>query len=253
DRETLIGALREGLARAECVRAAWLGGSDATRRADAVSDVDLMLVAAAGRVEDAVAAIDAAIAPVARVRLRYRLPQPTWHGFEQAFYQFEDAPEWLMLDWLVIEQGRAHQWLEVERHGAARVLLDRDGEIAEAHVDRAAIAAAVRKRVEDVRVKHALFRHLAPKMAERGLPADAAYFYHSIMLRSLVDLVRAVHCPERHDYGFRYLERDLPPELYARVCRLCYPAGGAEIPAMAEEADAIIAETLAGWDAQRRG
>lgn len=252
EREQLIRALREGLGRAACVRAAWLGGSDSTGRTDGSSDVDLMVIAAAGTVEEAIRAIDAAIAPVARVRARFRLPRPTWHGFEQAFYQFEDAPEWLMLDWLVMEQGRPHPWLEVERHGRAMVLFDKDGEIRETHVDRAAIDAAVRKKVEDLRAKYPIFRHLAAKMGARGLPADAAYFYHAITLRSVVDLLRAVHCPERHDFGFRYLERDLPREAYERVCRLCYPAGAGAIAPMQREADALFDETLAAWDARQQ-
>lgn len=246
----MIGALREGLAGDDCVRAAWLGGSDATARTDGASDVDLMVVCPAGRVEEAVAAIDDAVRAVASVRLRYRLPRPTWHGFEQGFWQFEDAPEWLMLDWLVMEQGKPHPWLEVERHGKALVLFDKDGDVVESHTDRAAIEAAVRKKVEDLRVKYPLFRHLAPKMTGRGLPADAAYFHHAFTLRSLVDLLRAVHCPQRHDYGFRYLREDLPGPAYEAVCRLCYPAGPGEIASMQSEADGLFEATLAVWDSR---
>lgn len=251
-RETLVDALREGLTGEPAARAAWLGGSDATGRTDTASDVDLMVIAAGGRVEEAVAAIDGAIAPVARVRLRYRLPQPTWHGFEQGFWQFDDGPEWLMLDWLVIEQGRPHPWLEVERHGEPLVLFDKDGEVRPAHADGAALRAAARRRGEDAAVKYRLFRHLAPKMAARGLPADAANFYQAMTLRPLVDLLRALHCPERHDFGFRYLERDLPAGAYERVCRLCYPAGPGEIASLQAEADALFEETLAAWQAAGR-
>jgi predicted nucleotidyltransferase len=248
ERERLIEGLRAGLEPDPTVRATWLGGSDATGRADEVSDVDLMVIAAPGQVVQAIAAIDTALAPVARVRLRYRLPEPTWHGFAQGFCQFEDTPEFLMLDWLVIEQGVPHPWLEVERHGTPRVLFDKDEDIAEAHVDRAAIDAAVRKKIEDLRIKYQLFRHLAAKCADRGQPPDAAYLYHSITMRSLVDLLRAVHCPDRHDYGFRYLEADLPRDAYDAVCRLCYPSGPGAIALMQREADRLFAETLAAWD-----
>ncbi|MBK7404295.1 MAG: nucleotidyltransferase domain-containing protein [Phycisphaerales bacterium] len=250
EREQLIGALRTGLEGEACVRAAWLGGSDATGRADAVSDVDLMAIAAPGQTEEAIAAIDRAMGRAAGVRLRYRLPAPTWHGFAQGFVQFEDAPQWLMLDWVVMEQGQKHPWLEVERHGRAVVLFDKDGEVGEAHVDRAAIGATVRKKVEEIRVKYPMFRHLAAKMAARGHAPDAAYFYQAITLRLVVDLLRAVHCPERHDYGFRYLGDDLPAEAYAAVCRLCYPPGPGEIAGLQAEADRLFAATLAAWDAR---
>lgn len=252
DRTELIEGLRRGLEASDDVRAAWLGGSDATGRTDEVSDVDLMVIAAPGRADQAIRRIASSAASVGAIGLRYRLPAPTWHGFEQGFMQFEDAPEWLMLDWLVMEQGRPHPWFEVERHGRALVLFDKDGDIAETHADRGAIDSAVRKKVEDLRVKYPLFRHMGTKLAARGLPADAAYFHQAFTLRTVVDLLRAVHCPLRHDFGFRYLADDLPEAEYRAVCRLCYPAGPEQIATLQAEADRLFEAALAAWDSRPR-
>jgi hypothetical protein len=145
--------------------------------------------------------------------------------------------------------------LEVERHGTPTTLFDKDGLIAPAHVDRAAIDEAIRRKVEEIRVKSRLLRHLPVKLATpRELPADAAYFYQALIMRPLVDMLRITYAPDRHDYGFRYLKDDLPADEYERVVRLCYPQSAADIPAFAAEATRRTDELIAAWDqSTRRG
>jgi len=251
-RRSIIAALGT-LSEHTFIRAATLGGSDATGRADDRSDVDLFLIVSPGAVEPAAAAVEALLRTLSPIRLAYRMPMPTWHGFNQAFYQLEDAPEHLMVDWLIVEAGTPHPWFEVERHGTHNVLFDKDGLVVPTHVDRAAIDAAIARRIDEVRVKSRLFRHLPVKLAHpRNLPADAAYFYHQLVLRPLIDMLRITHAPDRHDFGFRYLKDDLPAREYATVCRLCYPRSAEDIPPFTAEASHMIDELLARWDARQR-
>jgi hypothetical protein len=247
-RHQIADALREQLARQDYIRTAWLGGSDATGRADEMSDVDLCLIVEKGRLEDAAEAIDAVLRSLSPIRAKYRMPFPTWHGFHQAFYQLADAHEHTMVDWVILEVGQAHPWFEVERHGVPRVLFDKDGLVKPAHVDRAAIGAAVAKKVEDLRAKFVLFRHLPAKLVDRGLPVDAAHFYFALILRPLVDLLRCVHCPDRHDYGFRYVRDDLPREEYEALERLSRWGSAAELRANAVEACGRFERVMAEWD-----
>lgn len=252
-RTRVIDALREELAKHPAIRAATLGGSDANGRADEVSDVDLFLIVEKGAIEESAAAVEGVLLSLSPIRTKFRLPMPTWHGFHQAFYQLADAPEHLMIDWVIVEKGTPHPWFEVERHGTHRVLFDKDGVVVPAHVDRAAIDKAIEKKVAELRLKFALFRHLPGKLAVRGeggLPADAAYFYHALALRILVDMLRAVHCPERHDFGFRYLKDDLPRREYEVVCRLSYPTGPEAIGPNVREIGGEIERLLAEWDAR---
>lgn len=245
-RPDVINHLATTLCHADDIRAAWLGGSDATSRADELSDIDLMLIVRAGRAEPAAGAVEAALVALSPIRVKLRLPMPTWHGFEQCFYQLENAPEYLMVDWLIIEQGQKHPWLEAERHGTPRVLFDKDSDIVPGHADRAALEAAAKKKVADIRAKFAMFRHLPPKLAQRGLGPDAAYFYQALVLRPLVDLLRARYCPERHDFGFRYLNDDLPSDLYEEIRRLCYPPNAESIPRFVRDASDLFEKHAAG-------
>jgi len=247
-RDALIDALSRSLREHDCIRAAWLGGSDANGRADPMSDIDVFFVHAPGRLDDAERAFDGSVASLGPVAIRYRVPEPAWHGGRQVFYQLKDAPEWLMIDWLALEQGKDHPWLERERHGTPQVLFDKDGDIRPKSIDRAAINAAIAKKIAELRVRFPLLRHLAPKQGDRGLPIDGAYFYQALVLRPLVDLLRCLHCPERHDYGFRYLRDELPRGLYERLCVLAYPRGPADLEPFTREARVLFEAALAEWD-----
>ncbi len=244
-RHVVIEALRGGLQRHEFVRAATLGGSDATGRADERSDVDLFLIVEPGAIERAAALVEEILKSVSPIRVRYRMPMPSWHGFHQAFYQLRDASEDLMVDWVIVEVGTPHPWFEVERHGTHKVLFDRDGAVRVAHVDRAVLDVAIGKKREEIRAKFALFRHLPGKLVDRGSEPDAAYFYHALVLRPVVDLLRMKHAPERHDYGFRYLKHDLPREEYERVRRWCYPRTPEEITVFSAEISECVGQLLA--------
>ena len=254
-RPQIINALTVALQPRDFVRAAFIGGSAATGRLDDLSDIDLFLFVVTGQIEPAAKAIDDALRALSPVNIHWRLPMPTWHGFNQAFYQLKNAPEHLMIDWLMVEAGQQHPWLEVERHGTPTILFDKDGLIVPAHVDRAAINEAIRKKVEDIRLRSRLLRHLPIKLAlplgggGRELPADASYFYHQLILRPLVDMLRITHAPDRHDYGFRYLKDDLPQREYERVIRLCYPQSEADIPSFAAEATRMTDQLIQQWEA----
>lgn len=251
DKATIINALTTTLEPMDEVRLATLGGSDATGRADEMSDVDLVLFVRPGTVETVAQTIDDALRGLSPVRQMLRLPMPTWHGFNQAFYQLADAPEHLMIDWVIVEMGQPHPWFERERHGMHRVLFDKDGAYRPTSVDMAALRGSAAKKVAEARVKFAIFRHMAVKCARRGLPADAAYFHHALTLRCVVDLARCVHCPERFDFGFRYLRDDLPRDMYDSIVRLCYPTDAGAIERMTEEASVLVDDLLARWDATK--
>ncbi|MGH7292436.1 MAG: hypothetical protein ACREJT_14555, partial [Myxococcota bacterium] len=139
DKAMIVSALDAALQPMDEVRLATLGGSDATGRADEMSDVDLMLFVRPGEVEVAAGAIDGVLRGLSPVRQMLRLPMPTWHGFDQAFYQLADAPEHLMVDWVIAEVGQTHPWFERERHGVHRVLFDKDGMYRPTSVDMGAL------------------------------------------------------------------------------------------------------------------
>jgi hypothetical protein len=56
----------------------------------------------------------------------------------------------------------------------------------------------------------------------RGQHVEAVNAFWAATLRPLAELLRMRYCPVRWDFGVRYLDRDLPPALYAQFRDLVF-------------------------------
>jgi hypothetical protein len=81
-----------------------------------------------------------------------------------------------------------------------------------------------------------MFQSLVTKDCLRGRPLDALNFYQALTLVPLVEMLRIKHDPWRHNFGWRYLQHDLPAGDYARLVRLAYPGKVEAIPELHQEA-----------------
>ena len=90
-REQLWEAIEGAIADEPRVLAAWEGGSAATGRVDALSDLDLVLLVEPADVEAAFAMVEAWLAPLTAIDTAFRLPEPTWHGHAQSFLRLAEA------------------------------------------------------------------------------------------------------------------------------------------------------------------
>lgn len=243
-RVELIQGLSRALRGNAAIRAAWLGGSDAFGRADERSDLDLCVAAFDDKVEEAIRTVEAALTSLSPIAHRYRLPQPTWHGHEQVFYRLRDAAPTAAIDLVVFAASKPNQFRERERHGAPVILFDPEGLATPIPLDRAAHGAKVRARLESLRASFPIFEPFVPKELDRGRIVDAIAFYHSLTLQPLVDLLRIVHCPDRFDYGLRYLQVDLPRDIYERFEPLAFVAGPEDLRAKHAAAGEWFREVL---------
>jgi predicted nucleotidyltransferase len=240
NRQDLINAVAAALPELPWVRAAWLGGSDASGRADEYSDVDLIVVAEDDHVEDVFTALEPVIKTLSPIERVYRLPAPTWHGHEQAFYRFAHAGPHVLLDLVVMRVSAEERYLERERHGDAVVLVDRDEIVVAPPLDWEAHRERMTKKLTDLRARFPIFQSFVIKSIERGQPTDAMQFYRFMTLIPLVELLRIRYCPERFDFGLRYLDRDLPPELKETIDRLSYVSDLEELRRFQAEAESLF-------------
>ncbi len=244
-RPRLIAMLREHLERLDCVRAAWLGGSEANGRTDRWSDIDLVIIVEDDAVDRTIDACKAAVSKLAPIALELRLPMPTWHGHDQVFLQLEGVPDWCMVDLVVIQRSsKAPRFLECERHGTPVVLLDRDGLVVPEPFDRAAHEARMKDRLHAMAARFQLLQHLVRKAVWRNDPADAADKYMTFTLRPLVELLRMRHCPDRFDFGMRYLRDDLPEPAWRMVEELALPGDLQTLLAAQQRAEAAFEREL---------
>ena len=92
-----------------------------------------------------------------------------------------------------------------------------------------------------------MFQPLVIRAIARGHVAEAMHWYMAFALRPLVDVLRMRHCPDRFDFGLRYLDRDLPPELRAELERLAYPGDPAALGRYREAAAERVEAELAAF------
>jgi hypothetical protein len=244
-RTSIITTLHTALEAMPEALAAFLAGSDASGRTDGFSDVDMVVVVEEGAVEAAFDVVHAALEERSPIVHRWRLADPTWHGNSQEFLALRDADPAHFIDIVVQGPAGGERFLETERHGTALVLFDRAGVVAPVPVDRVALKARIDDRLAILRERFPLFQTLVTRAVRRGFVAEAAVAYQDHTYRPLIELLRIRHCPDRFDYGARYLDRDLPPELRAQVEALALPSTLEEVEAFRARAQALFDSTLA--------
>lgn len=219
-RTQLTDTLQRALASVAAVDAAWEGGSAAFGSDDELSDIDAVAVVADDAVASTFEAVEAALAGLSPVVLRYDTLGTV--GFAQKFYRLRDAGEFLVVDLVFIRRSDPLLFREVELHGQGRTWFDRRGLLVTAHLDAARDDEQARARVPVLAAAFAMFQHIVLKEMRRGRAVDALVFYQSMTWRPLVEAVRLLHCPHRRIFGPRYLARDLPPAAVARLQDLAY-------------------------------
>lgn len=241
-RRALIDALRAAMEPHAWIHAAWLGGSEATGRTDALSDVDLQVVVDPEHEEALFELAEAVLDDLGGIERRWRAPAPPGAPYAQRFYLPRDAPEHRMLDLCAMRAQHLAPYLDPRRHGVPVIWFDRAGLLqpVEDHgvVDRCAVHLA------QLQQRLPMLAHIVDKELQRGDLFAAVAFYHQLLLRGLVDLLRIRHCPARFDFGSRYLERDLPPAVRARLGLLLLPKDAAQLARHTKRVRAWIAEEL---------
>lgn len=218
--------------------AAFEGGSAATGRSDAFSDIDLCVVAEPALNEALFAAIEAALTKIAPFEHVWTVLDAPWPGFAQKFYLLQGAPRFFAVDCALLTADTARSFLEVERHGNAKVLFDPRGWVRPQHLNATAHEARLRRRLAQNRAAWPVYRMLVEKELARDRVLDAFGFYQAL-LRMLVELAGMQHRPARFDYGWRYLHHDLPRELQQALTQLAYVADADALAQRLPQADAL--------------
>jgi hypothetical protein len=213
ERAELIARLRGFLLSEHRVRVAWLGGADASGRVDDRSDVDLVIAVGEADREDVFKTITGWFDEEFGIRAMHRLRDPTPHGHSQALYLGRRLSDDLALDLMVMPIGTpsGERFLEVERHGRAIPLVDRLGWLDEdVPNDAATRDDRIDRHLDRLAGMHPFQHPMVERAIDRGHWSEAMDGYQRRMLRPLCDLMRIEHDPDRFDFGFRYVDRDLP-------------------------------------------
>lgn len=245
EREDILNSLKDALEPLGFVGAMWEGGAAAFGRVDEWSDIDLQVLCDDDRVEDVFEAATAALQRLSTIHLTFRFPEPTWHGHSQAFYRLAGASKFLLVDFVVMKRGStSDRFLQPAVHGRPFIHFDKKGEVVWEPLDAAAFAEKLRGRIATTRVLFDMFLPFVEKELNRGNAVEAMAYYHSVVLRPLVELLRIVHAPLRHNFYARYVYYEMPGDVVKRLEHMFFVAGAEDLRERCEEAESWIGEIL---------
>ena len=216
DRSQVLLALQRGLEAFPYVIALWEAGASAFDRLDEWSDVDLFLVVNDEQVSGIFETVRSILEGLTPIELEWELPQPTWHGHRQCFWRLEGASPYLLVDLCVLQASADRRFLDRSRHGQARVLFDKC-RWTEVGSEESQLDTTLQERRLELSKRMRLFGLFVEKEIKRGRLIDAVALYHTLILRPLVELLRARYDPARFDFGPRYLHRDLPTSVAEKL------------------------------------
>lgn len=244
-RRGVIEALIARLLPLPAVRACFEGGSAATGRVDEFSDIDLVIVAPLAAADAAFDAVEAGLAARTRITHIWRVEPPPFPDTAQRFYFLADAPRFFAVDCVVVTEGGVPQFLERERHGEPLVYFDRGVKLRARPLDTAAMEERRARRWKQLQGAVPVYAMLVEKELARGRPLEALGFYQAL-LRALLEVLGMEHRPERFDFGWRYVESQLPEHARALLAHYAFVADERALRERAPRLAAELQQRLAG-------
>jgi len=210
-RARISGAVTEALRPVPEVFAGWEGGSAAFGTVDAFSDIDLEFL-----VDDDASFADLYV--LAERGLESVSPITASHTpLQGRYYKLKDGGDFLLLDLNFHRVGAPDRHLDIERHGEKVPLFDKGDWLRPTPLDERALAMRRDRRYRELQTWFPMSQVFVRKAILRGQHVEAVNAFWAATLKPLADLLRMRYCPVRWDFGVRYLDRDLPPDVYAQV------------------------------------
>ncbi|MGL5059860.1 MAG: nucleotidyltransferase domain-containing protein [Microcoleus sp.] len=243
-RQILLEKIVATLEPLDFVLALWQGGSQAHGYTDEWSDIDVAVIVADNCVEKTFDIVETALTEIAEIELKYRVPEPTWHGHSQCFWRLKEITPFLLIDFAVMKRSSKNDFLEIERHGNAPIAFDKANLIVPTHVDENQQLSQMRLRFNDIKIRFDLLQPLVKKEIYRGHLAEAIANYHNWTLLPLIEVLGMLYRPHRFDFKLKYFNRDFPPEIVDRVTPLFCIANLEDLAAKQQIAESYFAEIL---------
>ena len=243
-RQIILNKIVSTLQPLDFVLALWQGGSAAHGYTDEWSDLDIAVVVEDNCVQETFEIAEKALAEIAEIELKYRVPEPTWHGQSQCFWRLKETPPFLLIDFAVFRRSSRNDFLGIERHGQVPIAFDKANIIVPDPLDVNQHLSQMQARFNQIKILFDLLQPLVKKEIYRGHLAEAIGNYHNWTLLPLVEILGMIYRPHRYDFKLKYFTRDFPPEIVDRVTPLFCIANLEDLAAKQQIAEAFFAETL---------
>jgi tetratricopeptide (TPR) repeat protein len=235
-RETVIQTLVNALRPLSYVYAFYEGGAAAFGRVDEWSDIDLYLIVEDTKVDEAFLTVEEVLKSISFIKQKYEVTQLPWPGVAQAFYRLESTSEYLIIDLAILNLNSPEKFLQSEIHGNVVFYFSKLDKISIPSFDRDAFAEKISERLKRLQSRFDMFNNFVQKEINRGNFLEALDLYYTLVLTSLVEVLRIKHNPMHYDFRMRYVHYELPDEVVAELERLYFVKNAEELQAKYLEA-----------------
>ena len=211
DRTIITNKLHEALEPLPFIYAFWMEGADAIGAVDEYSDIDFCMDVEDTYEEQAVKAVESALAELAEIDYKYVM-RHNHHKIRQRIYHLTGTSEYLMIDFCWQLHSRPKEeyiYIENDSIEAVKVVFDKDNIIRHKPLDLTKYTKWNRHRLDEAKYRRT--QHIrAEKYVRRGQYLEAYAYYNKYVLEPLIDLLRLIHTPVYANYHLIHITQHIP-------------------------------------------
>ena len=207
-KEKLSQELKKFWESDEKIYTAWEGGAVATGFDDDFSDLDMALICDDEYVEELFENTEKYLSENYGIEVKFRMPEPCWHGHSQAFYLLKDSPKFFYIDLLIQKLSTGNRFMESNRHGNSFVWFDKKDIMDGTPVTEETIKQQVQQKFNYFKTSFIFTKMELEKQILRGREVDALDGYYKLILGRLAFLFNLKNRPAKHDFGLLYSYRE---------------------------------------------
>lgn len=198
------------------------GGAKAFGRFDELSDLDLMVDAEDGTVEETVKKFEEFLDGLAGISSVYTAAD----GKEKQhkFYQLRDADRFSIVDLFIVENSNPAKELEKHIHGDLVIHLDKHDYMKDQEIkfsQNKEAQKALQEKIdafgEKAKNVFEFFLYQTEKEIMRGNYIDALAYYFDLTLKPLIRMLRVKHNPVHYNFELRYLYDEFPADVVKEI------------------------------------
>lgn len=211
DKIKLESDIAKAISEWSFLEGAWFGGSRATQTEDIFSDTDLVVLSS--NPEKFFQEFEIFLRESYPIEKVWKVEGSIFKNFSQRFYVITNTPEYFYLDVGVFTSTDSEDFREYfnhERHGCADIIFDRS-DILKKAANNPKLEKVDSTLNENSKNQFEIIYRTFLKEALRNKYIDSVHFYQRLVTLYVAKL-RRMYAPQKHDFGLRYVYKDLPYE-----------------------------------------
>jgi predicted nucleotidyltransferase len=243
NRDLIINKIGDELKNNSFVFAFWLEGADAHDTVDQYSDIDVWLDVQDGHEGMVIEQVRSILSQIAQLDFDHEADHPH-PKIRQLFFHLAGTSEFLIIDVCIQSHSRECWYTKEHADEKVKIIFDKDKVIQFRDMDKTEFQNLQKKRVEELKKTFLFFQAWVMKGVNRGNFLEALSYYHSFILKPLVEILRVRHEPTKREFGLKHIERDVPKDVLETLESLYKVSSTEEIATKTQKANELFFDVL---------